>query len=293
MKKDTASRTAQYMALFRALETTLPANKQLFTDEYAHLFLDNGLLYATYLSKLSFIHNSLVKYINSRAPGTLSSGIARTRYIDDLLENEINKGIKQVIILGAGFDTRAQRLGYLKLTAVIEIDHPDTSRYKTEILKSYLGKLPENVRYCTINFNSESLDDLATRQNIDLNQPTCFIWEGVTNYLPQQAVDKTFGFISHFATGSSVIFTYIDKHVMDAPQDYIGVNKVKEYLNNSEERWTLGFVPTEMDGYMKSFNLTLISDKDAVEYRKRYMPERKNILQGYEFYHVALAKILF
>src|SRR5437773_12417079 len=131
MKADKASQTAQYMALFRALETTLPENKRLFIDPYAVSFLEGKLKIATRLSPLSFVRRYVQNTIHKKIPGAMSSGIARTRYIDDLLHQTIQQGVKQVLILGAGFDTRGLRLNFLSSIPVIEIDHPNTARKKT------------------------------------------------------------------------------------------------------------------------------------------------------------------
>lgn len=110
MKVNTPSRTARYMTLFRAIETARPADKRLFTDSYAINFLDSGLKMATRFSGLPFIGSLIPKIIHNKALGALSSGTARTKFIDDLLLQTIQNGIQQVLILGAGFDTRALRL---------------------------------------------------------------------------------------------------------------------------------------------------------------------------------------
>src|SRR5215510_14192582 len=107
MKVDKASRTAQYMALFRALETKRRAGDKLFSDPFATHFLDRKLRLAVRASNLPFFKKYLKKTIQRKIPGAFSSGIARTRYIDDLLLSTIENGSRQVIILGAGFDTRA------------------------------------------------------------------------------------------------------------------------------------------------------------------------------------------
>lgn len=117
------------MALFRAIETQMPVSRRLFTDKYAINFLDKGLKTAVKISGLPVIGSLIPKIIHSKALGALSSGIARTKFIDDLLLQTIQNGIQQVLILGAGFDTRALRLDYLKNIPVIEIDHPDTSKF--------------------------------------------------------------------------------------------------------------------------------------------------------------------
>ena len=289
MKANTASRTAQYMALFRAIETVQPPHKRLFADPYAAIFLDDWLKRAIRLSTLPLLGRLIPKIIQSKGPGALSSGIARTKYIDDLLYQTIRDGAKQVIILGAGFDTRALRLGFLDSVPVIEIDHPDTAKFKIGKLKEALGQLPQNVSYFQTDFNKESLEELANAHRLNCNIPTTIIWEGVTNYLTEQAVDKTLEFVKKLAVGSYIIFTYIDKLVLDHPESFIGAEKVFENLKKNEECWTLGFKPEELSGYLARFHLVLLEDLGAAEYRNKYMPDRKEISKGYEFYRVAFA----
>jgi len=277
------------MALFRAIETVRPSHKRLFADPYAAIFLDGGLKRAIKLSTLPFIGRLIPKIIQSKGPGALSSGIARTKYIDDLLEQTIRNGVRQVIILGAGFDTRALRLDLLHSVPVIEIDHPDTAKFKIDKLKEALGQLPQNVSYLQTDFNKQSLEDLASEHHLNLNIPTTIIWEGVTNYLTQQAVDKTFEFVKKFTIGSHIIFTYINKLVLDNPRSFVGTEKVLKNLSKNEECWTLGLKPEELSGYLTRFHLVLLEDLGAAEYRDKYMPDRKEISKGYEFYRVAFA----
>ena len=277
------------MALFRAIETVRPSHKRLFADPYATIFLDGGLKRAIKLSTLPFIGRLIPKIIQSKGPGALSSGIARTKYIDDLLEQTIRNGVRQVIILGAGFDTRALRLDLLHSVPVIEIDHPDTAKFKIDKLKEALEKLPKNVSYLQTDFNKQSLEDLASEHHLNLNIPTTIIWEGVTNYLTQQAVDKTFEFVKKFTIGSHIIFTYINKLVLDNPRSFVGTEKVLKNLSKNEECWTLGLKPEELSGYLTRFHLVLLEDLGAAEYRDKYMPDRKEISKGYEFYRVAFA----
>jgi len=277
------------MALFRAIETVRPSHKRLFADPYATIFLDGGLKRAIKLSTLPFIGRLIPKIIQSKGPGALSSGIARTKYIDDLLEQTIRNGVRQVIILGAGFDTRALRLDLLHSVPVIEIDHPDTAKFKIDKLKEALGQLPQNVSYLQTDFNKQSLEDLASEHHLNLNIPTTIIWEGVTNYLTQQAVDKTFEFVKKFTIGSHIIFTYINKLVLDNPRSFVGTEKVLKNLSKNEECWTLGLKPEELPGYLTRFHLVLLEDLGAAEYRDKYMPDRKEISKGYEFYRVAFA----
>ena len=94
---------------------------------------------------------------SEKIPGAYSSGLSRTRFIDDLVNQTIGRGAKQLMILGAGFDTRALRLDLLSNIPVIEIDHPDTAALKINTLKKINDCLPANVRYLQIDFNKQSL----------------------------------------------------------------------------------------------------------------------------------------
>jgi methyltransferase (TIGR00027 family) len=278
MKKHAASRTARYMALFRALETRRPHDK-LISDPYAINFLDRNLQAAVRLSAVPFIGRIIQRIIQRRIPGAYSSAIARTKYIDELLQQAIHQGAAQVIILGAGFDTRALRLGFLQDVPVVEIDHPNTAAVK----KEKLGILPANVQYQQLDFNQQGLDDLSLNTTIK----TVFIWEGVTNYLQEAAIAATFRFIQRFPVGSFVIFTYVDEKVLQEPAAWFGAEKLLRDVADLEERWTFGWKPVALRKYLQAFEMELLEDKDAIEYRRQYMPARTE--KGYEFYRVAFA----
>ncbi len=285
MKIDKASRTAQFMAFFRALETNRKENDRLFSDPYAINFLNMGLKLITKASKISFFRKLIANIIQRRIPGAFSSGLARTKYIDDLLRKTIRDKTQQVIILGAGFDTRGLRLDFLKSTPVIEIDHPNTSNFKKKILKKNMGGLPGNIVYHQIDFNEHSLDELAQQNGFD--KPTAILWEGVTNYLTDEAVEKTFSFIGRFPKSSCVIFTYVHQHILSNPSSFLGGQKLLDDLKKIEESWTFGFLPEQLSDYLRKFDLVLGEDLGATEYRNRYLPNR--IENGYEFYRVAMA----
>lgn len=287
MKTHKTSRTAQYMALFRALETKRNSNDKLFSDEYAIHFLEAKLRFASSMSKYAIIRKYISNTIQKKIPGALSSGIARTKYIDDLLKSTITNGVKQVIILGAGFDTRALRLAFLESIPVIEIDHPNTSKFKIATYKSRIGQLPENIEFYQIDFNKQSLEELAEQHNFDFTKPTTVIWEGVTNYLTEDAIKNTFEFIKKFTTNSYVIFTYVHKDILENPGSFLGGEKLLTDLDKLEEKWTFGFKPEELSDYLKSFDMMLIEDMGAIEYRSKYLPNRDE--KGYEFYRAAIA----
>ncbi len=276
------------MALYRAMEARRPEGRRLFTDPYAVCFLDGRLRLASYAAGFPFAERLLYGYIQRRIPGALASGLARTRLIDDWLGETM---AQQVIILGAGYDTRNLRLPFLRHLPVIEIDHPDTSRQKLDILTRQLGRLPANTRYLVTDLDRGNLENFLRQHDIDPGLPTAIIWEGVTNYLQEEAIDAVLDLAGRMAKGSAIIFTYIDKKVLEEPAAFFGAQRLLKDLDKIEERWTFGFHPKELSAWLAEKNLRLIKDLGASEYRQQYLAERKNILKGYEFYRVAMAGV--
>src|SRR5262245_3385222 len=127
MIQDQASRTAQYMAFFRALETARPSEFRLFEDRFAKLFLSPRLKSISEFCKNPIINRLVWAFVDYRWPGALTSAVARTRFIDDEVKLELKSGARQVIILGAGYDTRPYRLMEMAKVLVYEVDHPSTS----------------------------------------------------------------------------------------------------------------------------------------------------------------------
>src|SRR5215472_6113239 len=126
-----ASRTAGYMAFYRALDSARGRGRRV-SDSYAVLFLDPPLRRAVLLSRLPLLGRLVDRYADWRAPGARTSGIARTWLIDEWLRAAVEDGIQQVVILGAGFDCRAHRLPWAATTTFFEVDQTATLAVKRE-----------------------------------------------------------------------------------------------------------------------------------------------------------------
>jgi O-methyltransferase involved in polyketide biosynthesis len=157
-------------------------------------------------------------------------------------------------------------------------------------LKKSIRQLPANVNFQQVDFNEQSLNEIAEQARINFLLPTTIIWEGVTNYLTKETIDDTFNFTKQFISPFNIIFTYIDKDVLDHPRHFKGTEQLFINLKNNEEEWTFGFTPNKLSAYLQQFNLALKEDLNATEYRSRYMPDRMGLLEGYEFYRVVAAK---
>lgn len=292
MKEGRASRTAEYMALFRALETTRSAGRRVFEDRFAAAFLSRRLRLVVGLSKVPVVGALVRAYIDRRWPGARTSAVARTRFIDDAAENALRSAIEQVVILGAGFDARAYRIAAMaRVSAVFEVDHPSTSAAKRTIVQAALASLPRHVRFVPVDFNSEPLQGRMSAAGYDPRRRTLFIWEGVTNYLTEDAVDGTLRWCAGAAAGSTVVFTYVHRQVLDAPQAFYGTEKLFATLGAAGERWTFGLDPSHLSSFLAQHGLVLGEDVGASDYRALYFGRAAMRMRGYEFYRIAVARV--
>lgn len=293
MNPDSASRTAEIMALFRALESvrrTPPP--RLFCDPFARYFLGLPLRTVVELARLRPVARALVTYIDRRWPGAITSGVARTRLIDDALTDALRDDVAQVVILGAGFDCRAYRLSGLSATRVFEVDHPATLAVKRARLARRLGVLPSHVTYVAVDFNRQEPCEALRAADFDVDARTFFLWEGVTNYLTDAAVDATLRGISGAArAGSSLLFTYVHRGLLDGSVAFHGTKRLFATLARVNESWTFGLDPETLAAYLAVRGLELVDDVGAADYRRRYMEHWVATGTGYEFYRAALARV--
>lgn len=291
MKQNTASRTAEYMALFRAIESYRPAKHRLFNDPYAFNFLHPSLKAVAFLSRIPVVGGLIPNLIDRRWAGARTSGVARTRLIDDLLARALTQGIEQVVILGAGFDARAYRIADLERVKIFEVDHPDTQAAKQTKLLQSLGALPAHIKFAGCDFNRQSLEETLLRSGFTMAARSFFIWEGVTNYLTEEAVDQTLRFIGKTAPESQLLFTYIHRGVLDGSFSYKSEKNLNRTLKGLREKWTFGWEPSQLAEYLMRRNLRLLEDIGSVEYRGQYLEKSEANLTGYEFYRAALAEV--
>jgi methyltransferase (TIGR00027 family) len=291
VKEGQASRTAEYMALFRAIESSLPAKRRLFEDPFARQFLGPRFALIARLCGVPGVADLVSRYIDGRWAGARSSAVARTRLIDDTIAEALAQGLDQMVILGAGFDARAYRLAGLSAVDVYEVDHPDTLAKKRAILRRASFDTPARVRSVGIDFKSADLERVMDAAGYSTQARTFILWEGVTNYLTEAAVDSTLRWCARAASGSELLFTYINRAVLDDPGSFTGTETLFATLKEAGEQWTFGLAPAELADFLRQRGLALQQDIGSSEYRARYLPRVSRVMRGYEFYRVAIARV--
>jgi methyltransferase (TIGR00027 family) len=304
----TASRTARYVALYRALESTERAREPLFDDPYARTFLPCSLRLAVHAAHMPGVRSILLRQQADHKAGTSTSArtsaMARTRFIDDQVRAAAAAGIDQFVVLGAGYDCRALRLRELQHCHVFEVDRPDTQREK-QSAQAHAGHADiaahERVRYIGFDLQTghgyRDLQEALITAGFDPSRRCLFIWEGVTNYLDAATVERVFAWIGRAAAGSRCVFTYLHRGLLDGSVTFDASAKPLRAVRRLGERdaSTFGLDPRELPAFLSKFRLVLEADLGADAYRKRYLADQArntNELHGYGFYRLATVHVI-
>lgn len=287
MRPGRASKTAEHNALFRALEAHCPERERVVSDPLAEAFLSWPFRTIAVSARSAAARRVVCAIIDRRWPGVRTSVVARTRLIDELVGDAIGDDA-QLVILGAGYDTRAWRLDRPRGVEVFEVDHPDTQRRKRLVLARHHAATSA-ARFVPTDFLLDQLDGAMRRSGYDASRRTVFLWEGTTNYLDEPAVDATLRWCARAPSGSELIFTYVNDDVLKDPTRYEGAPRVFAALGRVNERMSFGIAPEKLSAYLDERGLELEQDTGAAQYRERFYGPRAADMRGHEFYRVAAA----
>jgi methyltransferase (TIGR00027 family) len=287
MKGGHESSTAAYMALFRAVESARPEEDRLFTDPLATSLLPTSLRLVADLAGLPVIGRAVPAILDLGWPRTRSSGVVRTRLIDTMVQEALNDGATQLVLLGAGYDSRAYRLPLAREVTVFEVDHPATQRAKRARLGAS-GTSVAHVRFVGVDFELENIADRLADAGFDERARSTLVWEGVISYLSESAVDDNFELLSRICSvGSRLIFTYVDGRALDGSVEFEEARRWKGWVRLNGEPFVFGFHPDRLESYLAERGFCLDSDRSTAEVARDYRRELGRIEQGSDLYRVA------
>jgi methyltransferase (TIGR00027 family) len=173
---DGASQTALMVCAYRARVSR--SERPLFVDPWAEsLAGDEG--------------HAIARAFDERWPAMELWLALRVAYLDRLIDVMTDRpGVRQVVILGAGYDTRAARLPYSGVR-YFEVDHPATQAAKRARLAGLPGYPAEAATYAPCDFEREDPVERLAAAGLSLREPTLVMWEGVVPYLTEAAVRAT------------------------------------------------------------------------------------------------------
>lgn len=210
-----ASRTARIAAAMRYRHLLGGVRPLVFEDCFAHLFLD--LASAAVALPTPLLDRVLGRLLGP-VRGFEGEVLARSRYVEEALVPRLDAGLRQVIVLGAGFDTAALQYGHYACR-FFEVDHPATQADKRAVLDGQPG-LGGHITFVSVDFASDDPGDALLAAGFDARQPALVSWLGVTMYLPQRVTLATLQRLRRIlASGSVVLFDAFPRPEDTAPEE--------------------------------------------------------------------------
>jgi methyltransferase (TIGR00027 family) len=226
-----------------------------------------------------------------RASPAYAGVITRTRYAEDALRVAVAAGVRQYVIIGAGFDSFAlRRPPFARDLEIFEVDHPATQALKRRRLRECAVPPPAGLHFVGADLATEPLDSALARGTFHRNTPSFFSWLGVTMYLTREANLATFGAIARCAApGSELVFTYFDLRVYGLAGG--AFSELAQRVAALGEPFQSGFDPNTIAGDLHGCGLLLAEDIDDREALERFDRADSNGLQPTRFSRVARARV--
>lgn len=272
MEERTASTSAAIIAAHRAMESAKSVNQRICHDPYAEKLIGAR---TTVIGESDIPRQQALDLFRQFVPGFHEYFLARCRYIDDYLAHEISRGLEQLVILGAGYDSRAYRFDSLaEGCRVFEVDHPATQAVKKERLTTVIGTLPEHVTFVPLDLQAGDLEGRMLESGYEPGLRTLFISEGVTMYLEPASVEEMLGFASaNQGPGSSFIadVTSLDvvKGLDNRPEAAAWLKKA--YDNGEPLRFGINF--NTIESFLSPFGFGNITCVTHDAFKRTYFSE--------------------
>jgi len=248
------SETAETTALIRAVACFEPDEKIRGRDELAKLFLSEER--REKLPGEDWRH-AVKERVTAKSKGLYEYVIARTAFFDELFKDALNENVPQIVLLGAGYDSRAYR--FLSSVKIFEVDASFTQERKTSILKIN-GIDCDKVVFVTVDFEKDGLFERLVDREYDPAKRTLFLWEGVTPYLSSETVRAILMAIKQGCRESILAFDYLN----------IPLNGGNEIILQ-DERVLFGMGKVEIENWLSSLGYRVLENLEPAEIAARYL----------------------
>ena len=266
--------TAQGVAKQRLIESLAERDKRVIYDPYANKFIMGAGIVKLMGHKFSVWVGEKI------APGFHEHLISRTRFIDDLIEKSAADGVEQYVILGAGYDTRAHRLELPATLKIFEVDQAEVQERKRSKLPQDVPN-SENVTYVSVDFNTQSLSEQLLAAGFDTSKSTIFTLEGVSQYIPKEAVTSTLQELAGLTKKADATFyiSYVDTNLDKDPEACFGqgypnpVKTAKRVTSMSAkvgEPWISFYTAGEMKEVLAQNGFTVTENKSLADLNSEY-----------------------
>ena len=279
------SQTAETVCLMRATDQRRPPSERIVDDPYAKLFL--GPMMRAALSSWE-VAGAVGRLAERYSPGLTTFVLARHRYIDDRLWRALRgERVAQVVLLGAGYDSRAYRFASeLRGRPVFEVDFPATGRRKDRITARHRKAFPAaNVSRIETDFQTQKLSDQLVKGGFEPEARTFFVWEGVSMYLTRDAVKGTLTTMQELGgRGSELAMDFW--YYLDQPSLLATVYRAStSFLSLLGEPITFGIHPEDAVPFLSRLGFRTLDVADASALEERYVTDRRRVAPGMYLVH--------
>lgn len=266
-----------------------PASERLFSDPLAVAFLGRRLRACVALARLPGVGKLVPGLLDRRWPGPRASAVARTRQIDDWVEDALERGLDQVVLLGAGYDSRLYRLRGVRQVRAFEVDHPATQAVKRRVVEELFGTLPAHVRFVPLDFDHDELASAMVAAGIETDRRTYLVWEGVVAYLTSAAVDATLRWAAAISgPGSELAFTYVHQGLLDGTVHFPHAEPWVNSVRAAGEPFVFGLDPEALEVFLSERGWRLLEDLSTTEALAQH---GRDVRRVPSFYRVARAAV--
>jgi methyltransferase (TIGR00027 family) len=244
---------ARWSAGAKAFELSLPPEKRVIDDPLAPYYA--GEVGMKMVAAMQAINPSIRKAI-----------VLRARYIDDYSRQSLQDGFEQVVLLGAGYDSRFLRIKEFRSIRVFELDLESTQQIKKALTRRLFGRLPDNVTYVALDFSKDSVRHKLISAGFQKDKRTLFIWEGVTLFLNEAIIAETLGHLVEMGKGNRVVFDFVPPELIDDATDYQGNQSLIKICASIKEPLTFGCNPSQMNRILQEVgfnNINIVSMREA------------------------------
>ena len=274
------SQTALFAALRRALAYKDYHNDKFGPDYLAESFLPfHFKLFLRFQKTREYIKNKL----DIALPGLNEFMIARTVHFDHYFSDALQNQFPQIVLLGAGYDTRAYRFANLNQnTRIFELDAAPTQTRKISCLQKAGVALPPQVNFVPIDFNKEALGTTLENAGYAPLDKTLFIWEGVTYYLDQSSVEATLAFFRDHAQPESILgFDFITSTTGENDSRY-GIKEFTQTMQaqHANEALTFSLADEEIESFLMDQGVKVVACLNNQEIEQRYLLDENKVLIG-------------
>ena len=270
MARNPAAQTAFGPMVQAAIEQYEPPERRLASDDLALSILPAGQRAMVRAMRWPLLRRLTISAGERAVPGSWSLIACRKRYIDDKLDEAL-PNIDSVVVLGAGMDTRAYRLARRSDIPVFEVDLPVNIARKKAAVAQAIGAVPASVRLVPVDFERDDLISALTGLGYRTDARTFFIWEGVTQYLSQDAVRATLVALRAAAPpGSRLVFTYVRRDFIEGANMYDAAILYKRF-RQLQQVWRFGLDPEQVSAFVAEYGWQLVEQAGPDYYLRNYI----------------------